>query len=111
MKKKELFVVCLLSLFLIVAGACTSSGEATDARRHDFTADWRFCLCDDSAAACPGYDDSGWRKLNLPHDWAVEGEFSKDNPSGTGEAHCPEEWGGIARLLPPIRPMKANAIV
>lgn len=92
MKKKELFVVRLLSLFLIVAGACTSSGEATDARRHDFTADWRFCQCDDSTAVRPGYDDSGWRKLNLPHDWAVEGEFCKDNPSGTGGGALP---GGV----------------
>ena len=23
----------------------------------------------------PGLDDSGWRKLNLPHDWGVDGAF------------------------------------
>jgi beta-galactosidase len=28
----------------------------------------------------------------LPHDWAVEGEFSRDNPSGTGGGALP---GGI----------------
>jgi beta-galactosidase len=26
-------------------------------------------------AAAPNYDDSDWRLLNLPHDWAVEGAF------------------------------------
>ena len=26
-------------------------------------------------AAATEYDDSGWRELNLPHDWAVEGPF------------------------------------
>ena len=26
------------------------------------------------------FDDSGWRKLNLPHDWAIEGPFN----SGVG---------------------------
>jgi len=31
-------------------------------------------------AAAPGFDDRTWRKLNLPHDWAVEQEFS---PQGT----------------------------
>lgn len=29
-------------------------------------------------AAAPGYDDSSWRTLNLPHDWAVEGAFNPD---------------------------------
>ena len=27
-------------------------------------------------AAAPNYDDSDWRLLNLPHDWAVEGGFN-----------------------------------
>lgn len=26
-------------------------------------------------AAAPDYDDNGWRRLNLPHDWVVEGPF------------------------------------
>jgi beta-galactosidase len=29
-------------------------------------------------AAAPDYDDSEWRTLDLPHDWAVEGPFDKD---------------------------------
>jgi len=32
------------------------------------------------AAAAPEYDDSAWRRLDLPHDWEVEGPFdSKEN--------------------------------
>lgn len=27
-------------------------------------------------AAAPGFDDRAWRKLNLPHDWAVEAPFA-----------------------------------
>ncbi len=42
--------------------------------------------------AAPDFDDSGWRDLHLPHDWAIEGEFSKDAPSGTGSGALP---GGI----------------
>jgi beta-galactosidase len=34
--------------------------------------------------AQPGFDDSGWRQLNVPHDWAIEGPFLKDEPNGTG---------------------------
>jgi beta-galactosidase len=29
-------------------------------------------------AAAPEYDDSAWRMLDLPHDWAVEGPFDPD---------------------------------
>ena len=28
-----------------------------------------------SGAAHPDYDDSAWRSVDLPHDWAVEGSF------------------------------------
>ena len=42
--------------------------------------------------ASPGFDDSSWRSLHLPHDWAIEGEFSSDAPSGTGSGALP---GGI----------------
>ena len=29
-------------------------------------------------AAAPGYDDTTWREVTLPHDWAVEGPFDPD---------------------------------
>lgn len=90
---KQLLIIpisCLL-LFLVLGG-CTSAERVTDNRRQDFTADWTFHLGDDSAASRPDYDDTAWRILHLPHDWAIEGEFSKDNPSGTGGGALP---GGI----------------
>jgi beta-galactosidase len=31
-----------------------------------------------SGAASPEYDDSSWRQVNLPHDWAVEQPFDKE---------------------------------
>jgi len=30
-----------------------------------------------------GFDDSGWRQLNLPHDWAVEGPFNSGRVGGS----------------------------
>jgi beta-galactosidase len=53
--------------------------------------DWRFQKGDHEQAAAPDYDDSGWRELNLPHDWSVEGPYNPDLASGTG--YLP---GGIA---------------
>src|SRR5947209_14823587 len=38
------------------------------------------------------FDDSGWRQLNLPHDWGIEGPFNQDYPGETGKL----PWWGIA---------------
>ena len=80
-----------IGLFLL-AGCNAPKEVAGDDRSLDFTAGWAFRLGDDTAASRPDYNDADWRRLNLPHDWAIEGEFSKDNPSGTGGGALP---GGI----------------
>lgn len=40
----------------------------------------------------PTFDDSGWRKLDLPHDWGIEGPFKQEYPGETGKL----PWWGIA---------------
>jgi len=37
-----------------------------------------------------GFDDKGWRQLNLPHDWAIEGPFKQEYPGDTGKL---ASWG------------------
>jgi beta-galactosidase len=37
------------------------------------------------------FDDRGWRRLNLPHDWGIEGPFNQDYPGETGKL----PWWGI----------------
>lgn len=90
--KKLLTPLLSCLLLLLLAGACTSQKEVTDTRQQRFTDGWAFRLGDDAAAANPDYNDSDWRRLNLPHDWAVEGDFDRKNPSGTGGGALP---GGI----------------
>jgi beta-galactosidase len=58
----------------------------------DFNKDWKFFLGDDSAVINPVYNDVNWRTLTLPHDWSIEGKFSKDNPATTQGGALP---GGI----------------
>lgn len=82
----------LLSIFLAALVAAVLPAAAKDSRAENFNAGWRFHLGEVAGAEQPGFDDSGWRTLDLPHDWAIEGDFSKDNPSGTGGGALP---GGI----------------
>lgn len=60
--------------------------------RQNFDAGWRFVLADSAQMAGQSYQDGHWRMLNLPHDWAIEGDFLASNPSGAGGGALP---GGI----------------
>ena len=82
-------IACFLSIMLLL---CTTVLNARDV--INFNKDWSFALNPDESKglSSPEYDDSGWRILNLPHDWAIEGDFDERNPSGTGGGALP---GGI----------------
>jgi beta-galactosidase len=43
------------------------------------------------AYAQPGFDDSRWRKLELPHDWGIEGPFRQEYPGETAKL----PWWGV----------------
>ena len=45
-----------------------------------------------SRFALPAFNDSKWRKLNLPHDWGIEGPFDQKLPGETAKL----PWAGIA---------------
>jgi len=71
--------------FLLVSLSMLPAGFAAPVReRLNFDAGWRFSKGDAPGAERTGFDDAGWRKLNLPHDWSIEGPYSAANASGTG---------------------------
>ena len=81
--------------FLLIASIIMASSYNVNAQERiieDFNFDWSFKLGDDQRFATKDFDDSSWRELHLPHDWSIEGEFSKDNPSTPGGGALP---GGI----------------
>lgn len=75
-----------LAIFLLGA----QSLSARD--RQSFDKGWLFTLADSAGMSKSDYSDRHWRSLNLPHDWAIEGDFSPSNPSGAGGGALP---GGI----------------
>ena len=89
MKKSLLFII--LSCLAVFFNSCNRQ-EINTRQRTSFNNNWKFSLGDVEGASVFTFDDSEWRILDLPHDWAIEGEFSKDNPSGTGGGALP---GGI----------------
>ena len=79
MKNKAFFIILLGLLVCTVVQAQVSFGEA-----KKFNENWLFSLSDDSLSTSASYDDSKWRKLDLPHDWSVEGQLSPSLASCTG---------------------------
>ena len=49
---------------------------------QNFNHDWLFIKDDQPDFRLPEYDESAWRRLNLPHDWSNESAPEKDNPTG-----------------------------
>ena len=81
MKNKALFPV----LILIIMLACPSvKAQVSFGEARKFNDGWLFSLSDDSLSRSNDYDDKGWRKLDLPHDWSAEGQLSPSLASCTG---------------------------
>jgi beta-galactosidase len=59
-------------------------GQPSGREIQNFNFNWKFSKGDQSGAEKSDFNDSGWRTLDLPHDWSIEGPFSKDWASGTG---------------------------
>jgi beta-galactosidase len=68
-------------LFVPFSRAAAPSAVTVSERRTSFNADWRFFKGEAVGAEQPQFDDSAWRIVRLPHDWAIEGPFDpKLNP-------------------------------
>ena len=91
----------LAFLFLLLCVAYTSFAR----NRQNFDCDWLFVLGNEDRMSAVGYDDSSWRKLDVPHDWAAEGDFSScfriscEACTAQEVAHCPEVLAGIESIL------------
>ncbi len=81
----------ILAMFLTAAAA----GAQHQKTRMELAADsgWRFLLGDPSGAEARSFDDANWRRVDLPHDWSIEGRPAKDNPTSSGGGFYPAGTG------------------
>jgi beta-galactosidase len=90
----------------------------------DFDRGWRFRLGESPGDIWRGtLDDSGWRSVDLPHDWSIELDRDAAAPSGTAGGYFPtgvgwyqkrfvasDEWRG-AKVLVEFEGVYMNAEV
>jgi len=72
------YFIFIIFVLTILISACQSTSEDTVRTKEKFNSGWQFINQDIENGQDPGYDDSAWRKVDLPHDWAIEGPFSKE---------------------------------
>lgn len=58
---------------------------------------WEFVLSDATIDGLDGVE--GWRTVDVPHDWSIEGEFDRSNPSGQGGAYLPAGIGWYRKTI------------
>jgi len=80
MKKVMQFV--LLTLFLIIPVICHSTNNPR--LTNNFNDNWRFHIGDTANAQSPAFNNASWRKLDLPHDWSIEGSFDEKSLAEPG---------------------------
>jgi len=94
-------------LLTLVCIAVNAQKQGINERKQLFDYNWKFNPGDTPAASANDFDDNSWRKLDLPHDWSIEGKLDQKNPmSGAGgylpagigwyrkTFHVPSTWNG-----------------
>src|SRR5450432_4150699 len=59
-------------LFCLIFISTAQAQEKNPREIIPLDTDWQFWRGDDQAARQPDFNDAGWRRLDLPHDWTIE---------------------------------------
>jgi beta-galactosidase len=72
MKIAKKLMLIMMGLTIIMNSCNSQQYKKANNRTISFDEGWRFLKDDPSGAESPTFDDSKWRKLDLPHDWSIE---------------------------------------
>ena len=80
---------------IVLASICSFIVVPALAQRSTvkFNKGWRFFPGNDSLASAVVFDDAKWRRLDLPHDWSIEGTFSEKHPTTFNQGALPAGIG------------------
>ncbi|HEX6354930.1 glycoside hydrolase family 2 TIM barrel-domain containing protein [Actinophytocola sp.] len=104
----------LMALDTTPAGAETEAA-ANPARERSFDEGWRFFRGEAAGAQAPSFDDSAWRRLDLPHDWSIEDLPYATSTNGAASAdpsiiapETPPTYPGLPDVIGPFDPARSE---
>lgn len=74
---------------ILFAAVCLLPLLAAARATENFDANWKFFKGDATGAEQNDFADASWRKLDLPHDWSIEGPFAETNQTGGAGGFLP----------------------
>lgn len=83
-KRLKMKVLTILGFFTYLLLSISCSPQEKNLADISFNSDWLFYKGEAIGAESVDFNDSQWRKLDLPHDWAIEGPFSNEYNARTG---------------------------
>jgi hypothetical protein len=89
--KVTLWIILVLTMFF-ATWLVYRSRDTEPRSESSIDLNWRFTTGDPDGAFAPGYDDSQWRYVTVPHDWMIEQPVNISNPSGPAGGFYP---GGV----------------
>ena len=96
------------SILLIFIGFLTINvhllSQVSFGKSEKINEGWQFFLGDSPTAQSLDFDASRWRKLDLPHDWSVEGTYSSSLASCTGYLPGGVGWYRKTINIPQVKP-------
>ncbi|MDD3321389.1 MAG: glycoside hydrolase family 2 TIM barrel-domain containing protein [Paludibacter sp.] len=88
LKNKLTTLLCAISLLTFQQLSAQNSRTIIN-----FDTDWKFLQTDIKGAETVSFDDSKWSKLDVPHDWSIEGAYDQNNPTSRGGGYLPSGIG------------------
>ena len=82
---------CAVTVILLTTVGCGSSSQYASIEPQSLTGLWAFRPGDDPAWAAPGFDDSGWARLQVPGSWRRQG-FDGVTGLAWYRRHVPVAW-------------------
>ncbi|MGA3179488.1 MAG: glycoside hydrolase family 2 TIM barrel-domain containing protein [Verrucomicrobiota bacterium] len=87
---------------IVLTTFCPRPGHAAAGPRQRLSMDlnWMFTKGDPAGAQNPAWDDTGWRPLDLPHDWSIEGPYDRTNSTAGSGGYMPAGIGWYRKHFP-----------
>jgi beta-galactosidase len=95
------FMTAKLFLLILLLLSTATLVKAQPAGRviTSFDDNWLFFKGDAVGADKSSFNDKAWRKVNVPHDWSIEGPYDQANPTGRGGGYLPAGIGWYRKLF------------
>src|ERR1700679_248242 len=99
-------------LITILFASLPTAAHSQSRQIKQFTTDWRFLQSEAPDAQSPTFDDSSWKPVTLPHDWAIAGPVEENAPTRAAGGFFPPGIGWYRHTLelPKLDPTKRTFI-